>query len=725
VSYEGAKWSAQRFATRADTEIELATLEMRVREALLRYSAADVVRWKEFRAVLESHGVALAPDRTIKLFNFFANVGQRDLLDRVLERIARERAQRRLGTPKVGVPIVESPPDDEMKPGSTVDLRAGVMVGGLKPGRTVEADLIWVMPTWAKSQDAMTGVTLTNGLNLFERKFRVPADVTQKPFEIKVAIEVKPGPYDEAPTTATGVGTFGFIPPKSGPLTIECRRPPTGGGGNQILARSETIGGIDKQPEDKALRVTLYYAYSADGPWTKAEDSKRDIRAGQEINPESTRMAADRVMLWHFPGSRRRAEEGAPRPLYYRVGQQILDEDRPTGEEELSDVAGPGKPVLIFRQAPKDGGPIEARSSTEGDLAPAWLETDVELALDNQEISFWDAHVVVTAGQWTGHFWTPRREGDRRFGITGTGYSGTFARIRVPFRPEEQTVTVTATVQEVTATARITLRPSAADAAKAKRAAQSIAKSYEAFKADLQKSADNAQQRAESTTNTFYKLRWQQRQETRQQLLAPRGRLGSQAKVAEAMGNWEAALAAWTQRMAYDATERDIAKRYAQLFDGYWRKQHDRERDPAKRTSKANWRRDQLEQRTTAAETIYYQRQAQHRERAARVALLAGEAGAVRQHTQARIKAIEELRRRGGKQTPRLSGILLWEAEAVAIAGGDRQAAAALFIQARKHALGEGGHPPSWTRGEQLPPWLPPGVKIVGAGTTQPQPRRR
>ena len=75
VSYDGAKWSGQRFATRTDTEIDLATVEMTVREALLRYAAADVALWKEFRAVLKSHGVALAPDRTLKLFNFFANVG--------------------------------------------------------------------------------------------------------------------------------------------------------------------------------------------------------------------------------------------------------------------------------------------------------------------------------------------------------------------------------------------------------------------------------------------------------------------------------------------------------------------------------------------------------------------------------------------------------------------------------------------------------------------------
>jgi hypothetical protein len=712
VEYRGTLWSAPRFAERADTEIDLAVREMILRESLHRYTDNDMVLWRQFCATVESYDVAFAPDRFCRLFNFFASGGSRAILERRLKKLARERAKRRLGTPTVGVPSVEIPPDNEARAGEQVVLRATVIVGGLAPGRTVEADIIWLMPDWARSKDALTSVTLKNGLNPFERKLNVPANVVQEPFEVEVGVEVRPGPYDEKPVTAGGIGYFSFGEPETGESTIVCRRRPGGGSGNQILVRSEMLAGIDRQPASRALRLRLYYAYDADGPWTEAEDSSRDIEPDDEVDPQGTLIEADRALLSHSPGTWHKPEDGAPRPLHYRVGFQWFEDDRALGDERFSESVGPGRGIVILPRGAHEGDPVVSQRTSEGDHLFGWLRADVQLGIDNQDIAFWDAHFTLSTDGWTGHFWSPRSEGENAFGSTGSGYAAARARIRVPFSPKGRRVQIRAEAQGYSATAELLLQPTERDAKQARRDADSVLSDYSATSKKLAEGAARAGKHARETGDEFYQIRWQSRLDQNQKVSVPRALHSRDYRRAVLLGEWNTALAALTKRQALNPVSRELADRYATRMDQHWQKRHRREKDPAKLASKEAWRRKQLEVHRKGAVIGLHRTAARVGELHARVALLAGSAGELKKHAQAHVRAASELRSRDDHSPPSVARFLRWQAEAVALLTGDRKAAAKLLRQSYSAELAEGSSPPS--RRVYLQPWLPPGETYPG-----------
>ncbi len=221
IEYKSAKWNVDKFVSRADTKLDSLADELAVRQALDSYSHAGIKKWWAFREVLGKYRVALSTRQILALFRAYGLTGDKALVERILKKKARERAARRLGVPMVGVPLVTIPsstPEDVdtvSKKRRTARIEATVITGELAPGRYVAADVIWVLPTWAKGRHKIQRVMLSNGLHKVYNRITVPKNVDDKSFTVKVAVEILPDETHENTISAVGIGYFDIGKKKS------------------------------------------------------------------------------------------------------------------------------------------------------------------------------------------------------------------------------------------------------------------------------------------------------------------------------------------------------------------------------------------------------------------------------------------------------------------------------------------------------------------------------
>lgn len=224
VEHGGRQRTGEDLLLRADTALASLADELAVREALPEYSHALKKKWWEFRELVRRHAVALTPKQIVRLFGGYVNGGP-GAAERTLAKLARERAARRLGIPKAGVPLVTIPsldPElfDAVKAGSTADIVATVIVSDLAPGRQVPADIIWTFPTWAKDQGKVDRVSLGNGVHEFKHHLSVPKRGADNEFIVKVAVEFPPDETHDQPI-ADIVGEGRFQKLKTKPVQFE------------------------------------------------------------------------------------------------------------------------------------------------------------------------------------------------------------------------------------------------------------------------------------------------------------------------------------------------------------------------------------------------------------------------------------------------------------------------------------------------------------------------
>jgi hypothetical protein len=228
------------------------------------------------------------------------------------------------------------------------------------------------------------------------------------------------------------------------------------GNAGYVDITSEALETLDSRKPGSSLKLTLYYAVSKDGPWIKSEydtyvypkEQIRDAQYGnQKISKDTYRLSAK------DHGHSEIREKLPHKPLYYKVGQQFyLNSRKPVGKEEFSNVVPPGKAFIkIIKPKLKDNtivsyvkgvDKIYSLSCKGVNVYAGWLPFRVSLQLDNQPFCFQGAEVTVKSGNWTGTFYTPRKDGKRDCGNVSS--SRTPVDVMIPYLPSKANITLTA-----------------------------------------------------------------------------------------------------------------------------------------------------------------------------------------------------------------------------------------------------------------------------------------
>jgi len=248
---------------------------------------------------------------------------------------------------------------------------------------------------------------------------------------------------------------------------------------------SEVMKKLDSGGEDSGVGWIVEGSTNQGGPWKselpvavgvvfKGDPIRKAMEfSGFDLRPVGRRITEDRYLI-ALKTTEELGEDGWPhRPLYFRVGQGWISEKDAGGEwqeRELtySNVVGPGAGRVRFHHHDQDEDPSRR---PPGDSPQTWVRTD--LAFEHQAHSVQGAHFTVTSGGWTGHFYSPRREGDIRYG--SPSLKSNYAEgVMVPFSPNGVTVQVSAQGAGATGSAQITIEPR--DASGADRLAQALAR---------------------------------------------------------------------------------------------------------------------------------------------------------------------------------------------------------------------------------------------------------
>jgi len=208
ATLSGKTWTGERLANEVDTRMNALADRMAVCTATGGFNYDHLALWRKFKELLAANPVALTPQQILNLFGTYSATGNQEVVQTFLIRKAKERAAARRGKARVGVPLVTNKGSFKITPGEPAEIWADVIVSDLGPGVEVEADVIWVMPGWAKGQDRIERVRLKNGLREFRAPLPVPKDAPTLSFDVKVAVEIVPQEGEAQPTRAVGLAHF-------------------------------------------------------------------------------------------------------------------------------------------------------------------------------------------------------------------------------------------------------------------------------------------------------------------------------------------------------------------------------------------------------------------------------------------------------------------------------------------------------------------------------------
>src|SRR5207237_435734 len=133
---------------------------------------------------------------------------------------------------------------------------------------------------------------------------------------------------------------------------------------------------------------------------------------------------------YHLYLGGKEAEHG---PLFYQVEQVTRDK---AGNELTkavrSNITEPSGRVS-FRPPPNF---LDAKGQVVRHFGTGTsIVLSVTVALEDQYCDLCGAEVVTTSGDWTGHFWTSRREGERIYAVNANRFKvvGSVAQLEIPF----------------------------------------------------------------------------------------------------------------------------------------------------------------------------------------------------------------------------------------------------------------------------------------------------
>ena len=305
-----------------------------------------------------------------------------------------------------------------------------------------------------------------------------PTPTTQKRFEkrlyaMSAVLKTDASRADDTPTSAGYLMgqalAYTVTPGKTGDIRIVTRRQ-KGRSGTDVLVTSKALAGLDDKA-GKTLVQNLYVADDPDGDFRKVM-SFRAVPGKATIEPETypddtganlwksllpRRIAKDTALFPAGNATTRPARaDGSElssenyKPLYFMVGEQWLL-DGQLGDETFSAVSELGPAIVIvgdLHKVPHDASEAKAfYSYTYGNIAAG-----LSLGLKDQDYQFPGTHFTVTAGEWKGHGWAWRREGNREFGQAG-------GELVVPGSLDPVSVEISAERGDYRATRRIALIP--------------------------------------------------------------------------------------------------------------------------------------------------------------------------------------------------------------------------------------------------------------------------
>lgn len=206
VNLNGKEQTADSLARRFDTNLDIMAEEMTVRTAVAQFQPSCLKDWENFKALVRDQKVPLPPQQLLNLFGFYeSNGAHAEHVTNYLRRVANQRKWRRLGTVRVGIPLVTSLSETRgVYLGRDVEIRAYVIVSDLAPQREVDAELSWILPSWAGPTRKQT-VKLRNGPDWFKTTLSLPHDVPREPFEVKVMIRLPWGEGEQAALEKPGM----------------------------------------------------------------------------------------------------------------------------------------------------------------------------------------------------------------------------------------------------------------------------------------------------------------------------------------------------------------------------------------------------------------------------------------------------------------------------------------------------------------------------------------
>jgi hypothetical protein len=111
------------------------------------------------------------------------------------------------------------------------------------------------------------------------------------------------------------------------------------------------------------------------------------------------------------------------------VGQRWVTEWLKEGEETLSNVLGPDRPVVVFYPDEKLREQVRRDEVT---LQSLGFSMSVSFGPANQGVNWPGAHLKVSQGGRAWHYWTPRMEGKQDFAADTPASLGLYCRVNVP-----------------------------------------------------------------------------------------------------------------------------------------------------------------------------------------------------------------------------------------------------------------------------------------------------
>lgn len=762
VTINGKQWTPDSLRKEADSKLDMRADELAVRTAIAGYKQQDMDDWTAYKIILRRRGVAFTPDQIVKLFNYYHQSGANatNLLV-YLAAVGDERSARARGTVRVGIPLVASDSREEaIKAGSTVKLTAHVIVSDLAPGRTVEGKAIWTLPKWA-TQPADQAITLTNGFQQVTCDLVVPKDARGEDIQVKLSIRVPiekgedavfdainglkvkavhgmgPSPglvaafigvvAADAPAKPefrefAGVGTVDVGP--AGPLQITVHRL-NPFSLTAIEVQSEALLNLNPDQPREGIKFILYRATSPDGPWTNPLSNPFNGNAAVVVFPGNKPMTDRRETNTGLidKGRVRIIDLGAidpkapHKPFYYRVGQVGFSvgetSGHDVGEEVTSNVVAPDTTaVVLFSTLPdKPDTPDVGHSNY-------WAMASASLSLPNQAFDIHDAHLVVTAGGWTGHYWS-RTDGNG------------FVRIGGPYKYDGTSITVSASGENYSGSGTAAVPGDAKQAADARKQADEatakIASQEKYYAKELETSkkreAELVAEIAKITDTSSYSQADQlyRAQETlvnarasirsNTELNGQYSTLRFQQEAAYATQDYAQCLALKRQEMDFLKLKRDITVEAVSGREAAISKLLARSDVPAdKRKQYEGDLKDYVRERESAGPQ-FLQDQTGQFAAIAEAAWLAGDASG---YLDARTEQVRLLVQRGLNDA--IPSILLDAAEKYATLSGDRDGAAKMYLMAQAAAIerapaDQRAQVQKYWEDDSTPTWLPPDFK--------------
>ena len=252
--------------------------------------------------------------------------------------------------------------------------------------------------------------------------FRLPARVVPKTMENVPRLKKFkiPGGGGEA-CLLGGAALWADLDPSpdAGPFKVETRRPRmTGYDRTEFVITSDSLNQLDSQKEGNSLRYTVYASP------TKDEKSFMEVWHGEFLPNKppieedkgdvgSKRIAQDKVIIVdNYTGNLYYKHHWPKGRLYFRVGERWVLEGSKEQKETLSEVLEP-RDLAIVLHSSGDQKLDPFRSEETVKQTDVWMYVGIGPA--NQGIGYPGAHLKVSEGGRTYHYYTPRMEGDQTF----------------------------------------------------------------------------------------------------------------------------------------------------------------------------------------------------------------------------------------------------------------------------------------------------------------------